>query len=94
MNDIVFALHAALACLVTIIQCIVYESGDQRVSYMARGLMSTFVGILVISAICAGANVLHWLDFLYYCSYVKLAITLIKYVPQVSWIFWRWTSKG
>ncbi len=27
---------------------------------------------------------LLWLDFLYVASYVKLAITLIKYIPQVS----------
>ena len=27
--------------------------------------------------------VVTWLTFMYACSYVKLAITLIKYVPQV-----------
>lgn len=31
----------------------------------------------------AAAGVWHWLDFLYVCSYIKLIITPIKYIPQV-----------
>ena len=28
---------------------------------------------------------LAWLDYLYIVSYVKLVVTPIKYIPQVSW---------
>lgn len=34
----------------------------------------------------AVAQKISWLTYLYYFSYIKLGITLIKYVPQV-WLF-------
>lgn len=83
VNDIVFAVHAAVATVITITQCFFYERSDQRVSLVARGILGVFGLFLFISIILAGTDVIHWLDFLYYCSYVKLTITLIKYVPQV-----------
>ncbi|VEN63495.1 unnamed protein product, partial [Callosobruchus maculatus] len=83
LNDIVFAVHAAIATLFTLIQCFIYEREGQRVSTIARIILSLFGVFLFISVILAAVAVLHWLDFLYYCSYVKLTITLIKYVPQV-----------
>lgn len=85
VNDIIFALHAFTAVLVTVTQCFIYEKGDQRVSLSTRILMGLFGAFLVVSAILAGTHVVHWLDFLTYCSYVKLTITLIKYVPQ-AWM--------
>lgn len=39
-------------------------------------------------------HVIGWLDFLYYCSYVKLAITLIKYVPQAFYNYKRKSTVG
>jgi len=46
---------------------------------------------VLISLILAWTDVIKWLDFLTYCSYVKLTITLIKYVPQVR--LWRLLKK-
>jgi hypothetical protein len=40
------------------------------------------------------AGVLKYLDFLYFCSYVKLFITLIKYVPQAYLNFRRKSTFG
>ena len=42
-----------------------------------------FALVIIITAIVAGCGVVNWLWFLYVFSYVKLAITIIKYVPQV-----------
>lgn len=41
----------------------------------------------LISLFLAVAKEISWLDYLYYFSYIKLAVTLVKYVPQVrgSW---------
>ena len=39
---------------------------------------------IFISLFVAVGGKLEWLDFLYVASYVKLAITLLKYIPQVS----------
>ena len=38
---------------------------------------------IIISLFVSVGGKLHWLDFLYVASYVKLAITLLKYIPQV-----------
>lgn len=46
----------------------------------------------MLTTILSFAEVIIWLDFLYICSYVKLSITLIKYVPQVS--YWDCTAIG
>lgn len=61
-----------------------FKRGEQNISKTATGLLSLFILFVIICAGLAGGNVIHWLDFLYYCSYVKLTITIIKYVPQVS----------
>lgn len=37
-----------------------------------------------ISAVLARVEVIHSLEFLYICSYIKLAVTSIKYIPQVK----------
>ncbi|KAJ3643343.1 hypothetical protein Zmor_026061 [Zophobas morio] len=94
VNDIVFAVHAAAATVFTIGQCFFYERADQRVSLTARGILGIFGLFLFISIILAGTDVIHWLDFLYYCSYVKLAITLIKYVPQAYMNYKRKSTVG
>lgn len=87
MNDVVFGVHATAATVLTIAQCFLYERGDQRVSITAKGILGIFAAFLSISFILSLTDVILWLDFLYFCSYVKLAITLIKYVPQVSFTF-------
>lgn len=78
-----FAVHAMAATIATIIQCYLYDRADQRVSIFARFIVGVFGLFLFISLILASTDVIHWLDYLYYCSYVKLTITLIKYIPQV-----------
>ncbi|XP_031776514.1 cystinosin homolog isoform X1 [Apis florea] len=94
VNDIFFALHATFATVITIIQCFIYEIGNQRVSTTARVIHGIFIVFILISIILAIANVITWLDFLYYCSYVKLSITLIKYVPQAFYNYKRKSTVG
>ncbi|KAJ4439689.1 hypothetical protein ANN_07817 [Periplaneta americana] len=109
VNDIVFSLHAVIATLFTIIQCFIYEvnqytkvelntlicsRGNQTVSWTARAIHGIFVLVLVISLILVPTEVIVWLDFLYICSYVKLTITLIKYVPQAYMNYKRKSTEG
>lgn len=94
INDIVFAVHATFACLITIVQCYIYERGEQTVSRVAQGILAIFAVFLIISVIIAACDVIHWLDFLYYCSYVKLTITLIKYIPQAYMNYKRKSTIG
>jgi len=39
---------------------------------------------LIISLFIAVSRRISWLLYLYFFSYIKLAITLIKYIPQVN----------
>ena len=94
VNDIFFALHATFATVITIIQCFIYETGNQRVSTTARIIHGIFVVFILISMILAIVTTIKWLDFLYYCSYVKLSITLIKYVPQAFYNYKRKSTVG
>lgn len=48
-----------------------------------REFFFIFFTIIIVTFSIAAAGVFHWLDFLYICSYIKLAITPIKYIPQV-----------
>jgi len=93
-NDVFFTLHAVLACIVTIIQCFFYQRGNQRVSRVCTGIIIIFVLFLGSSLICTLASQLTWLQFLYFCSYVKLCITLIKYVPQAYMNYSRKSTAG
>ncbi|XP_073951714.1 lysosomal cystine transporter cystinosin isoform X2 [Choristoneura fumiferana] len=94
LNDVFFSLHAVFATIVTIIQCFAYEREDQRVSMTGRGILSVFCLVVVVSASLVGAGTIAWLDFLYYCSYIKLAITFIKYVPQAYMNYKRKSTVG
>ncbi|KAK9720581.1 PQ loop repeat [Popillia japonica] len=94
VNDIVFAVHAFFACVITIGQTYIYERGEQRVSITAKTILGIFSLFLLISIILSSVDVIHWLDFLYYCSYVKLTITLIKYIPQAYMNYKRQSTVG
>ncbi|XP_032672904.1 cystinosin homolog isoform X2 [Odontomachus brunneus] len=94
VNDIFFSLHAVFATVVTITQCFIYEIGNQRVSTTARIIHGIFATFIFISLILSFVKVIQWLDFLYYCSYVKLSITLIKYVPQAFYNYRRKSTVG
>ncbi|XP_026827830.1 cystinosin homolog isoform X4 [Ooceraea biroi] len=94
VNDIFFSLHAVLATIVTIGQCFIYEIGNQRVSTTARIIHGVFATFILVSLILACVHTIKWLDFLYYCSYVKLSITLIKYVPQAFYNYRRKSTVG
>jgi cystinosin len=70
------------------------QIGSQRVSTTARVIHGVFSSFVLLSIILAILHIILWLDFLYYCSYVKLAITLIKYVPQAFYNYKRQSTVG
>ncbi|XP_041976078.1 cystinosin homolog isoform X3 [Aricia agestis] len=94
LNDVFFSIHAAFATLITIFQCFIYERENQRVSTAGRTLLGGFCLVVVVTASLAGAARVAWLDFLYYCSYIKLCITLIKYLPQAYMNYKRKSTIG
>ncbi|XP_035508841.1 cystinosin isoform X2 [Morone saxatilis] len=93
-NDVFFSLHAVLLCLVYVTQAAVYERGGQRVSWTALFLLLIGWTFALISLFVAVARQITWLDYLYYFSYIKLAVTLIKYVPQAYMNYKRQSTEG
>lgn len=71
-----------------------FQRGEQRVSIMARSILTIFFLCVLTLIILASTAVVHWLDFLYACSYIKLCITLIKYMPQAYMNYRRKSTNG
>lgn len=97
LNDVAFSLHAVVLCSLTIVQALIYEKGGQRVTIVCRGILTlswTFIIICLIITVASDETILNWLDFLYMFSYVKLAVTLIKYMPQAYMNYTRKSTEG
>jgi len=94
LNDVVFASHALLACLITGIQCFLYERGQQRVSYTCIGWASVLSAFSLASFVITLFDIINWLQFINNLSYVKMAVTLSKYFPQAILNFRRKSTEG
>ncbi|KAM4548178.1 cystinosin isoform 4-T5 [Odontesthes bonariensis] len=93
-NDVFFSLHAVLLCVIYIGQALVYERGSQKVSWTALFLLLIGWAFALISLFLAIAKQITWLDYLYYFSYIKLAVTIVKYVPQAYMNYRRQSTEG
>jgi len=84
VNDIVFALHALALCIILAIQVSIYEKGTQRIhklTIFASGIL--WFGLAVVALLCATHVLGMWLWLIESFGYFKMAITIIKYSPQV-----------
>jgi LCT (Lysosomal Cystine Transporter) family transporter len=101
LNDVAFALHALLLTSITVVQCFIYERGKQRLSNLSR----FFIWFLAIAVVSYGFGIvtvacqhchqlMNWLSFVYFLSYVKMLITLVKYTPQLWFNFTRKSTVG
>uniref|UniRef100_A0A182NS31 Cystinosin homolog n=1 Tax=Anopheles dirus TaxID=7168 RepID=A0A182NS31_9DIPT len=93
-NDIGFAVHAVFGTGLTILQCRIYDNGGNSVSKPARAIICTYLVIIVVTMVSAVFDVMHWLDFLYILSYIKLSTTMIKYFPQAYMNYRRKSTEG
>ncbi|CAM9382867.1 unnamed protein product [Discosporangium mesarthrocarpum] len=99
LNDAIFALHATAITAVTLMQVVYYDwqSRRNRPSWMCvigvlvtLGVMGAYaLAVWVELASGAGGGEEHtgfltWLDYLYFLSYIKVGISVIKYIPQVA----------
>ncbi|XP_054161378.1 cystinosin homolog [Oppia nitens] len=95
LNDVVFAIHAVFATSIVIIQCFIFERQTQTISIYIK----TFLGIVwivfaILAIIVPTTHWFNWLTYLYCFSYVKLAITIIKYIPQAWYNYKRQSTIG
>ncbi len=85
-NDVVFSIHANAATALTLVQICVYQRGDQGVSrWMWAALAASGVAVAgYAAALAAGARAFSVLGLLYLLSYIKLAGSAVKYIPQIA----------
>ncbi|XP_046872526.1 cystinosin [Hypomesus transpacificus] len=93
-NDVFFSLHAVLLTLVYVGQCAMYERGGQKVSKVAIGLLVIGWTFALVTLFVALANKISWLEYLYCFSYIKLGVTLVKYIPQAYMNYQRQSTEG
>lgn len=93
-NDVFFSLHAVVLTLIYICQCVIYERGGQKVSKVAIGLLVIAWTFAFVSLFVAVAHIITWLEYLYYFSYIKLGVTLVKYIPQAYMNYRRKSTEG
>ncbi|XP_052097959.1 cystinosin-like isoform X1 [Mytilus californianus] len=94
LNDVIFTIHAVFVTIITIFQCTMYERGGQKLSKVCLLLVTGSWLFILVSLFVTVAKVITWLTYLYYFSYVKLGVTLIKYVPQAYMNFKRKSTEG
>uniref|UniRef100_A0A7S4REA9 Cystinosin n=1 Tax=Ditylum brightwellii TaxID=49249 RepID=A0A7S4REA9_9STRA len=86
-NDVAFALHAFVLSSITLGQIWYYDgfgTSQTKMSFSVKLFFGVAFLVLVFSTLVAiVSSKLSWLGFLYILSYVKVVITLLKYIPQV-----------
>ncbi|OAD77159.1 hypothetical protein PHYBLDRAFT_131886 [Phycomyces blakesleeanus NRRL 1555(-)] len=87
-NDVMFAVHAFLISSFTLGQTFIYKAKAQKLSTTATVLISIPIVGAGIGLLAVEFNGILWIDLMYYLSYVKLAISFIKYLPQV-WLNYK-----
>lgn len=91
LEDVLFSVHAFAITALTLIQCVVYERGEQRFDTL-NGWISvavSAVAVIMFGLVTISQSQDHripqltWINLLLALSAVKLVISLIKYIPQV-----------
>ncbi|KAJ5121791.1 hypothetical protein N7448_002924 [Penicillium atrosanguineum] len=102
LNDFAFALHAVFLCFIMYTQFWpsiwgLHVSRFQRISKTMLALFwgSVFAPVVVIWIVLAKSpdggydpSTWAWIDVIYAISYIKLVITVLKYVPQ-AWLNYK-----
>lgn len=98
-NDVAFAMYALVMCLINSWQICVYDRGQQVLhKFTILGIALTVAGLLLWTVVLLfGVNTavfFNTLDLMYGLSIVKLAVSLIKYLPQIYLNFKRKLTIG
>jgi cystinosin len=110
-NDVFFALHAAAATAITLLQCVLYDRGGHRPARASVAAVAAAVAaaaawaaaVVLIppvkpdacpNASCPPESLLTWLSWLYFLGYIKLGVSLVKYMPQLVLNHRRRSTEG
>ncbi|KAJ2450980.1 hypothetical protein EV183_003909 [Coemansia sp. RSA 2336] len=88
-NDLFFSFHALALSIITFAQSFFYKrAANQRASRVARGF---FYGTLVVLTLVAASSTY---SAVYLLSFIKLACSMIKYIPQAGLNWQRKSTAG
>lgn len=94
-NDVAFAVHALVLCCIQFSQIVWYRGFDATpLSIYVKIGLATLAVVCVVYAALVMEHLSSWLDFLYMLSFVKVAISLVKYIPQVILNYQRHSTMG
>lgn len=97
INDVCFAVHALICTVITIAQMVIYNGKDQMPSKLSLRTVSVVLFTIIIYfvlCITINSSVFIFLNWLYYLSFVKIGITLVKYIPQALSNYERKSTLG
>jgi len=102
MNDVVFSCHAFVVTLLVFIQCCMYGSLRSSLSMWIVGFccVALLVSLTWAALLLWGQMDTPFLEYfdgltwIYFLSYIKLLITLTKYVPQILLNYIRKSTIG
>ncbi|KJH47856.1 Lysosomal Cystine Transporter [Dictyocaulus viviparus] len=94
LNDVFFAVHALIACILTAAQCLIYEHGNQRISHTCIIISAAMIVGAIVTAVITTLGFINMLFFITTLSYIKMIVTLLKYIPQAVQNFRRQSTTG
>ena len=86
LNDVAFGFHALGMTLVQIIQVIMYNGKEQlptKKCLVAALVTILLIGFYLMLCLLVDSSVFVIINWLYLISFIKIIVTIIKYIPQV-----------
>lgn len=94
INDIVFALHGLLMCMILGVQIIRYDRGTQKVSWSTWFISGVLWLGVSVTALIVSLNLIPFIWFIQSLGYLKMGVSLVKYTPQAWLNFKRKSTLG
>lgn len=99
INDVFFATHGILLTIVPLVQMAYYDGWKQ---YPTRGCLYTVVSLFIVIFLYLFIILTNLLDgeiftlyyWVYSLAFVKLGVTILKYIPQIYLNFVRQSTEG
>jgi cystinosin len=97
-NDVAFSIHALVLSLLVLLQIGVFGGIEALTPSMTtKHVMGTilFVALFYLGLVLIDLTPkFNWLDYLYFLSYIKIGISIVKYIPQVILNYQRKSTAG
>ena len=105
LNDLLFAYHALLATLITLVQACIFPKKENRIHGITGFYLFALWGFIIVYTILTDVQIITIqflktftvgsdLGVISMMGYFKLTISFFKYLPQFYWNYKRKSTKG